>query len=161
MRNYGRAGMVAAVALGACGIGVALAAAPMDTETFVSAKDIEWQPAPPSLPPGAKIAVLHGDPGKSGPFVLRLMTPAGYKVAPHWHSQDEALTVISGTLYIGMGDRYEPSTARGLQVGGFHFLPGKAHHYAYSKKPTIVQISGSGPFDINYINRADDPRGGR
>jgi uncharacterized cupin superfamily protein len=102
--------------------------------------------------------VLHGDPGKPGPFILRLMTPGGYKVAPHWHSQDEALTIISGTLYIGMGDRYEPSTARGLQAGGFHYLPGKAHHYAYSKKPTVVQISGNGPFDINYVNPADDPR---
>jgi mannose-6-phosphate isomerase-like protein (cupin superfamily) len=136
----------------------ALAAGPVDKEAFVSAKAIDWSPAPPSLPAGAKIAVLHGDPGKPGPFILRLMTPAGYKVSPHWHSQDEALTIISGTLYIGMGDTYEPSTARGLQAGGFHYLPAKAHHYAYSKKPTIVQISGNGPFDINYVNPADDPR---
>ena len=155
MRRYGTAA-VAALALAMAG--TAAAQGGNDTEAFISAKDIEWSPAPASLPPGAKIAVLHGDPGKAGPFVLRLMTPAGYKISPHWHSQDEALTVISGTLYIGMSDKYEPSTARGLQAGGFHFLHAKAHHYAYSKKPTIVQITGNGPFDITYLNKADDPR---
>lgn len=155
MRWYGTATVVA---LALAMAGHAAAQGGKDTEAFISAKDIEWSPAPPSLPPGAKIAVLHGDPGKSGPFVLRLMTPAGYKISPHWHSQDEALTVISGTLYIGMSDRYEPSTARGLQAGGFHFLRAKAHHYAYSKKPTVVQISGNGPFDITYVDKADDPR---
>ena len=74
-----------------------------DKESFVNPKDIKWGDAPPSLPKGAKIAVLQGDPGKPGPFVIRLMVPAGYKLAPHWHSQDESLTVISGTLYFGLG----------------------------------------------------------
>lgn len=158
MRTYA---MATAAALILALAGTAFAQGTKETEAFVSAKDIEWSPAPPSLPPGAKIAVLHGNPAKSGPFVMRLMTPAGYKVAPHWHSQDEQLTVISGTFYIGMGDHYEPSTARGLQAGGFHFLPGKAHHYAYSKKPAILQINGNGPFDITYVNKADDPRTGK
>ena len=128
------------------------------TQAFISPKDIKWGPAPPSLPKGAMVAVLQGDPSKPGPFVVRLQTPGGYKIAPHWHSQDEYLTVISGTLYIGMGDRYEPSIARGLAPGGFHFLPARAHHYAYAKKPTVVQINGNGPFDITYINPADDPQ---
>lgn len=147
-----------AVPLALCPTGVALAQGTTDKEPFISAKEIQWVPAPPSLPSGAKLAVLHGDPGKPGPFVIRLMTPAGYKVAPHWHSQDEALTVISGTLYFGSGDKYEPSTARGLQAGGFHLVPGRARHYVYSKKPTIVQISGNGPSDITYVNAAEDPR---
>jgi len=138
----------------------ALAAAPGDGkgQAFIGPKDIQWGPAPPALPAGAQMAVLQGDPGKSGPFVARLMMPAGYKVSPHWHTQDEYLTVISGTLFIGMGDRYEPSTARGLAAGGFHYLPGKAHHYSYAKKPTVVQINGNGPFDITYLNPADDPQ---
>jgi uncharacterized RmlC-like cupin family protein len=138
----------------------ALAAAPAHDQgqAFIGPKDVQWGPAPPSLPAGAQMAVLQGDPGKSGPFVARLMMPAGYKVSPHWHSQDEYLTVISGTLFIGMGDRYEPSIARGLAAGGFHYLPGKAHHYAYAKKPTVVQINGNGPFDITYLNPADDPQ---
>jgi hypothetical protein len=156
MRTFGRIVIACVVVLASTGL--AGAQGVPDKHAFISAKDLDWSPAPPSLPPGAKIAVLHGDPGKPGPFVIRLMTPGRYKVAPHWHSQDEVLTVISGTLFIGMGDRYEPSTARGLQAGGFHYLPGRSHHYAYSRKPTIVQISGTGPFDITYVDSADDPR---
>ena len=155
MRMGWKAGLLAAV------LGTVAAMPTFASERdqlIVNPKEVKWGPAPPSLPPGAQIAVLRGDPGKSGPFVVRLMTPAGYKISPHWHSQDEYLTVISGTLYLGMGDRYEPSTARGLAAGGFHYLPAKAHHFAYSKKPAVVQINGNGPFDITYINPADDPQ---
>lgn len=119
--------------------------------------DIKWGDAPPSLPKGAKIAVLHGDPGKAGPFTLRLQVPAGYKIAPHWHSQDENLTVISGTLYLGMGEKMNAKMSQGLKPGGYHYLPAKTNHYALSKAPTVVQVSGEGPFDINYLNAADDP----
>lgn len=140
----------------------ALAQSPAaSSQAFISPKDIKWSPAPASLPKGAMIAVLQGDPGKAGPFVIRIQLPAGYKVPPHWHSQDEHLTVISGTFYIGMGDHYEPSTARGLPAGGFHFLPARAHHYAFAKKPAVVQVNGNGPFDITYINPAEDPRKGQ
>src|SRR6185437_16643754 len=90
---------LAAIALSAA-IGNAAAQNMSDNQSFVSPKDIKWGDAPPSLPKGAKIAVLRGDPGQSGPFVIRIEVPAGYKVPPHWHSQDEALTVISGTFYL-------------------------------------------------------------
>ena len=127
-------------------------------QTFINPKEIKWGDAPPSLPKGAKIAVLHGDPGKAGPFNLRLMTPAGYKIPPHWHSQDENLTIISGALYLGMGDKMEPAKAQPLKAGGYHFLQGKAQHYAFTKAPTVIQIESEGPFDINYINPADNPQ---
>jgi hypothetical protein len=127
--------------------------------TFITPTDIKWGDAPPSLPKGAKFAVLQGDPGKAGPFVVRMLAPAGgYKIAPHWHTQDEQLTVISGMLYIGLGDKFSKRAARALPRGGFHFLPGKEHHYAFTTGRTIVQINGNGPFDINYIDPADDPQ---
>jgi len=148
---------MAGLALMAVAAGSALAQS-HPSQAFITPKELKWVPAPPSLPKGATIAVLQGDPSKPGPFVMRIQTPGGYKVSPHWHSQDEYLTVISGTLFIGIGDRYEPSTARGLGPGGFHFLPARTHHYTYAKKPTVVQVNGNGPFDITYINPADDPR---
>ena len=127
--------------------------------TFIIPADIKWSDAPPTLPQGAKIAVLQGDPAKAAPFVMRILVPAGgYKIAPHWHTQDEQLTVISGMLYIGLGDKFSKRAARALPRGGFHFLPGKEHHYAFTTGRTIVQINGNGPFDINYINPADDPQ---
>ena len=126
--------------------------------SFISPTDIKWGDAPPSLPKGAKIAVLQGDPGKGGPFVIRLLAPGGYKIAPHWHTQDEQLTVISGMLYVGLGDSFSKRAAHALPRGGFHFLPGKEHHYAFTTGRTIIQINGNGPFDINYIDPADDPQ---
>lgn len=125
---------------------------------FVNPNDIKWGPAPPTLPKGAKLAVLHGDPGKAGPFVMRLQAPAGYKIPPHWHSQAENLTIISGTFYLGSGDKQDASTAHAVKSGGYHYLPAKAHHYAFTKGPTVVQVSGEGPFDINYINPDEDPQ---
>lgn len=135
-----------------------LAADVMSGQAFFNPRDIKWEDAPPSLPKGAKAAVLYGDPDKSGPFVVRLMAPAAYKIAPHWHSQAENLTVISGTLYLGSGDKADPAHAQGLKPGGFHYLPAKAHHYAFTKTATILQIHGEGPFDIIYINPDDDPQ---
>jgi mannose-6-phosphate isomerase-like protein (cupin superfamily) len=123
---------------------------------FVTAKDLQFADAPPVLPKGGKMAVLFGDPSKAGPYVIRLKAPDGYKIAPHWHSKDEQLTVLAGTLRLYMGDTMtgEPHA---LEAGDFHALPGRMHHAAEAQGETIVQITGVGPFDIHYLNPADDP----
>jgi hypothetical protein len=126
-------------------------------DVFVNKEALKWGDAPPSLPKGAKLAVLQGDPGKPGPFTLRLMAPANYRIPPHWHSQTENLTVISGTLYLGMGEKMNTKSAHALKAGGYHYLPAKMNHYAFTKGQTVVQVSGDGPFDINYLNPKDDP----
>lgn len=136
----------------------AMAAAAQETGSVTNVQDMKWGDAPPSLPKGGKMAVLYGDPSKDGTFSIRAKLPAGYMVPPHFHSKDENLTVLSGALYIGMSDAVDKKTAHALKAGGFHHLPGKAHHYAFTKVPTVLQISGDGPFDINYLNPADDPR---
>jgi hypothetical protein len=66
---------------------------------------LEWKDGPPSLPKGAKIAVLEGDPGKDGPFVFRVKVPDGYRIPPHTHPKMERVTVISGQFNIGMGEK--------------------------------------------------------
>jgi quercetin dioxygenase-like cupin family protein len=130
--------------------------APKTGATTTNAAEIKWGEAPPDLPKGAALAVLHGDPAKKAPFTVRLKMPAGYKIPPHWHSNDEQLTVVSGTLILHMGDTMD-APASTLAAGGFHFLPGKAHHAAETKVETIVQVNGTGPFDIHYLNPADNP----
>jgi quercetin dioxygenase-like cupin family protein len=127
-------------------------------DVFMNNNDIKWGPAPPSLPKGAKAAVLYGDPGKSGPYVIRLMAPPNYKVPPHWHTQAESITVLSGTLYLGTGDKMDAAHAHALKTGGYHYLPGQVHHYAFTKTPTVIQVNADGPFDITYINPDDDPQ---
>ena len=128
-----------------------------DEGSFINSGDLKWGDAPPVLPKGAKVAVLNGDPFKPGPFVIRLSAPANYKLGPHWHTQTENLTVISGEFYIGMGDKAVAKDAHELKAGGYHYLPAKQHHYAFTKVPTVVQISGEGPFDITYIDPNDNP----
>ena len=124
--------------------------------TAINAAEVKWGDPPPDIPKGAALAVLHGDPAKKAPFAIRLKLPAGYKIPPHWHSNDEQLTIISGTFVLHMGDTMD-APASTLTAGGFHFLPGKMHHAAETKGETIVQVNGTGPFDIHYLNPADNP----
>lgn len=122
-----------------------------------NADDLKWGDAPPALPKGAKVAILDGDPFKPGPYVIRLKMPPGYKVPPHWHARTENVTVISGMLFLGMGDKLDEKAAKMLKPGGFHAIGPEVHHYAFSKSGAVVQIHGEGPFNITYINPADNP----
>ena len=123
---------------------------------FITPDTIKWGEAPPDLPKGAKLAVLYGDPFKAGQYTVRLKAPDGYKIPAHWHSQDENLTIISGTLQMYMGDTMTGEPHK-LTTGSYHFLPANMHHVAQAKGETIIQISGPGPFDMRYINPADNP----
>ncbi len=120
--------------------------------------DVKWGPAPPGLPPGAKIAVLTGNPGKPAPYVLRAKLPAGYKVPPHYHPTDENVTVIQGTLMIGKGETFSEASSKALPAGSFARMPRGMRHFAWTKGETIIQVHGIGPFDITYVNPADDQR---
>jgi hypothetical protein len=128
-----------------------------DAPAAMTPETMAWGDAPPVLPPGAKIAVLSGNPMAEGPFVLRLQFPAGYDVPAHFHSGDELITVISGTFGIGHGDALDREKGQILPVGGFVEMPAGHHHFAWAETETVVQIHGPGPFDITYLNPADDP----
>ncbi len=129
-----------------------------DAPILVSPADVKWGDAPPSLPPGSWVAVLQGDPAKQGPFTMRAKFPANYKVPPHTHPTWETVTVLSGTLYLSMGDTFDASKAKGMAAGSFIGIPARGSHFVYAKDETIIQISSMGPFEVTYINPADDPR---
>jgi quercetin dioxygenase-like cupin family protein len=153
--------VVLAVALCAAAAAVAgdtakHAAAKPEAHTIL-ADQVKYGPVPPALPPGAQIAVLHGDPFKKGVFAVRLQMPDGYRIPPHWHTQDEQLTILSGTFKLGMGDKFDEASMQSLGAGSYHFLPGKMHHYAAAQGATVLELHGMGPFDIHYLNPADDP----
>ena len=120
--------------------------------------DITWGPGPASLPAGAQMAVLDGDPSKAGmPFVIRAKFPDGYRIAPHWHPTDENVSVLSGTFLVGMGDTFNDKSMTTLAAGGYAHMPKTMHHYASAKGETVIQVHGVGPFAVNYVNAADDP----
>jgi quercetin dioxygenase-like cupin family protein len=120
-------------------------------------EEIKWGPAPPVLSPGAKIAVLAGDPATTGLLTIRLKMPAGYIIAPHWHPTDEHVTVISGTFSLGMGDVLDKKQSKTLKAGGYAVAPANMHHFAWTKSGCVVQVNMLGPFKITYVNPADDP----
>jgi quercetin dioxygenase-like cupin family protein len=129
-----------------------------DDHTVVQPDQIKWGPAPAALPSGAQIAVLYGDPGKEGLFAFRLKVPAGYKVPPHTHPVIEAVTVISGTFKLGMGETADEAKAQPLPAGSFFAFPPGTPHYVFIGEETVIQISSNGPWGITYVNPKDDPR---
>ena len=125
---------------------------------FHSPTSIEWKPGPAAIPPGAKMAVLEGDPTKEGSFVVRFQFPDGYHVAPHTHPKTERVTVISGALYLATGEALDRNSAKRLPAGSFGYWPAGMTHTAWSEGDTVIQLHGIGPWQINYVNPSDDPR---
>jgi len=128
------------------------------THVMYTPAELKWGDAPPGLPKGARATVLEGDPSKAGPFTIRVEMPPNYKVMPHWHPAIEHVTVLSGELSLGNGEKFDLSSAKKLGVGGFAVMPIKHVHYAFSSGKTVIQLHGIGPWGITYVNPADDPR---
>ena len=120
--------------------------------------EMKWVDVP-SLPPGAKLAILEGSMGEAVPFTARLRLPANYRIPAHWHPGIERITVISGTFYMGPGESLDATKGLAVPVGGFTAMPAKTPHYAYTlAQPAEIQLHSVGPWGITYLNPADDPR---
>ena len=106
--------------------------------------------APPGFDPGMKLAVLSGDPGAKGPYVVRLEFPAGYRFPVHWHPGIENLTVVSGTFQLGMGNTADWSALKNYGPGDFLYIPPKHAHFGGSTAtgPSVIQLHGQGPFQV-------------
>lgn len=124
---------------------------------FVNVKDIQWV-GHPALPKDFLVSAVYGNPKKNELFALRLKAPAGSKIPPHWHPIDENITVLSGSLNLGMGEEFKKEKTVEFPTGSFVHMPAKHPHYVWFKEETIVQINDVGPWDIIYINPKDDPR---
>lgn len=120
--------------------------------------EVMWKDGPASLPAGAKVAVLEGDPGKEGFFTMRLWLPDGFKIPPHFHPKVEHVTVIKGKFNFGMGEKFDQTATREMPEGTFGFWPAGMKHFAWAKGETILQLHGTGPWMITYVNPSEDPR---
>lgn len=95
---------------------------------------LEWKDGPPSLPKGARIAVLKGDPNKEAPFVFRVKVPDGYRIPPHTHPKLERVTVIADTFNIGMGAKVDKDATDAMPAGTYGFWePGIAKHQSQQR----------------------------
>lgn len=124
-------------------------------------RELKWQPGPPSLPKGAHIAVLEGNPSKEGPFVFRVKAPDGYRIPPHTHPKTERVTVIAGQFNIGMGEKFNSDATEPMPVGTYGYWEAGMKHFVWVKGETVVQFHGMGPWTIQYVNPKDDPRNQR
>jgi quercetin dioxygenase-like cupin family protein len=139
-------------------LGAAIAAfAAVSAQAQMNSDALKWGPAPAVFPKGAQMAVLSGDPGKTGLFTVRLKMPAGYAIQAHHHPTTEYVTVVSGDFALGMGDKLDPAKGMTLHAGGFAEAPAGMNHYAWAVTDAVVQVHAEGPFALTYVNPTDDP----
>lgn len=146
--------------LGAAALGMLTSAsAQADHLAMVqNAASVTWAHGPANLPAGIEIAALSGDPTAAGPFTLRLKIPANTVIAPHTHSKLESVTVLSGTIYHETGRTFRREGGTKMGQDGFFSLPQDMAHTVWTQdQAAVIQVSGVGPFGVNYINPADDP----
>lgn len=125
--------------------------------TVAMPETLKW--VEPATLPGARLAVVLGDPSKEGLFVYRLKMPANYKIPPHLHKASENVTVLSGVFSVGAGEKFDQGSGQELPAGGFVSIPPNHPHFAWAgAQETVVQVHGVGPTDLRFVNPADDPR---
>ena len=141
-----------AVAIGASLLGCsrneppATAFTKTEGQVLVRAKSIKWSDAPPGLPPGAKVALLQGNPTAPGRYVIRVQLPANYKIP--MHSNSNAVDVT---------ESLDKKKAFAIKPGDYYHLPALAPELSFTTNETVLEIHGEGPYEIKYANAADDP----
>ena len=126
----------------------------------ISSENIKWVDGPASLPPGSKMHLLYGSPkSESGAFTLRLKFPKNYTIPAHWHPTNQRITVISGVLYFGLGNKLDKNNAGPLKAGAHGWVIKKIAHFAYTEdESTIIQLDAQAPWGIIYVDEKNDPR---
>ena len=128
--------------------------------TLISATpaELEWVAAP-SVGPGAMIAVIEGDLKAAEPFTYRLKLPANSYIGVHTHPLIERVTVISGSFYFATGDKFDPVQAKTYQPGDTLIIPAGMAMFAGTKdQEAVLQLHGTGPWGISYLDPADVPK---
>lgn len=129
-----------------------VAIAAPDGPIIVTPATVAWTPGSGHFV-GAQVAVSEGDPAKPGPYTLRLKLPDGATFAPHSHGDVEHVTVLSGTLLVGLGDKLDVAHMKALDAGSYVVIPSGLHHFAMAKGSTVIQIHGNGPSSFDMVDR--------
>src|SRR5947207_11240798 len=114
---------------------------------MLAPSELAWKDLP-SLP-GVKIAIIEGQLNQAVPIMFRLKFPANFKVPPHWHPGIEHVTIISGTLHMGIGGVFDRSKTPALKQGSISIMQPGTHHYLWNDEETIGQEHSTGPWPGN------------
>ena len=116
----------------------------------VTIDELKWRPG---RVPGHEIAPLIGDSTKPGLYVERVKFPASTVSQPHSHPDERSYTVISGTWYVGYGDKFDAAKLKALPPGSFYTEPANVSHFSQIRgEPVIVQITGMGPTATRFVD---------
>ena len=128
-----------------------------DGHMMTTPDELSWGPVG-SMGEGAEIAFIEGDISESEPFTFRLRLEDGYRILPHVHPAYERVTVLQGTLHFAHGKQFDKEQTHALPVGSVAIMPPGDPMFGYAEGETIIQLHGTGPWGIEYINPEDDPR---
>jgi quercetin dioxygenase-like cupin family protein len=125
---------------------------PTSAPVRFNSAELSWRDAPPTMPAGAKVALLEGDPSKHAFFTMRLRLPAGARLNPHTHPADERATVISGSVHVAFGEKFDPTQGQTLSAGAFYLNPTPMPHFVWTDEGCVLQVTGVGPWGLNYVD---------
>jgi quercetin dioxygenase-like cupin family protein len=121
-------------------------------------EDVDWKPFP-VFPPSVRLAVVVGQPSEPDPYTIRVKASHGAKLMPHEHPENRVYTVMSGVVYIGLGEEFDPSKLEAYPPGAVIVLPGNTpHSQRASSGESVTQITAIGPLGLEYLRATDDPR---
>jgi len=126
--------------------------------TALTSEEMKWGPQGSLALPGMEQATLVGNPAMAGPYTIRLKFPAGFKLAPHVHTDSREITILSGTWYTGYGERYDAAALKALPAGSFYTEPANIPHFVEVRVPVVIQVSGMGPSGRKFVNPADNQK---
>ena len=119
----------------------------------LTADEVRWF-TPPYYHDGRQRAHLFGDSSQGGTWIDRVKIPGGGRVLAHTHPQEELVTVIEGTWYLGEGAKFDSATLKGYPAGSFIVIPAGVPHFVAAKEGTVVvQLSGIGKFQTHYLEK--------
>lgn len=119
----------------------------------VRAAEIQWRPCPPNLPDGCEMAILEGNPKSDELFTVRFRISGEFIMPAHTHPKEERVTILDGTAYVGFGKEVTKEKARAFGPGDYYVNARNEIHKVWADPGTIIQITGIGPWEANYINQ--------
>jgi quercetin dioxygenase-like cupin family protein len=157
IRNDRKSLTVVALGLLACA-GASAQQLPEGVVIFDPAK-ATWAPsATPGSPAGLEQVIIYGHPTKAGPYLVQTKFPPNFVAQAHTHPDNRFGTVISGTWYVGFGDKFDESKLIPLAPGSSYTEPTDVAHFLATKGASaIVQFSGTGPSRVIWADPAQVP----
>lgn len=152
MKNKQFVALALVIALTSITFATVVALDPQKGIVAVTPQDVRWF-TPAYYTDGRQRAQLFGDSGKEGQWIDRVKIPPGVRVLAHTHPHDEIVTVIEGTWYLGQGEKFDAARLMGYPAGSFIIIPAGVPHYVASKGAVIIQLSGTGKFGTDYVER--------